>query len=90
MEGFTIIGWIGAITFVVAYLLLSIHALSANKSLYHILNILGGICLVINSVYLDDTPNLFVNLVWVAIASYSIYKIYKLSNKKLRTNPQNR
>ncbi|WP_206609907.1 CBU_0592 family membrane protein [Maribellus luteus] len=85
MIDFSTIGWLGAIIFVVAYLFLSIKLLSAEKVIYHILNALGGICLVINSVYLNDTPNLFVNAVWAVIAFFCIYKIIKtgfLSKRK--------
>ncbi len=86
MPIFVIIGWIGAITFVVAYFLLSIKVCSADKAIYHILNAVGGLCLVVNSIYLDDTPNFFVNIVWMGIALYSVGRILffkkRLSNFK--------
>ncbi|MCY1721431.1 hypothetical protein OU798_13830 [Prolixibacteraceae bacterium Z1-6] len=88
MEGYAIIGWIGAITFVVAYFMLSFQMLSADKILYHALNAIGGLCLVINSIYLEDTPNFFVNFIWMGIALYSIYRIIKLTNQKLINNSQ--
>lgn len=87
MFDFSIIGWVGAITFVVAYFLLSLNVISAERVLYHFLNALGGVCLVINSVFLDDTPNFFVNFIWMLIALYSIYKIIRtgsLSGQKTK------
>ena len=85
MQEFELVGWIGAVTFVLAYLFLSIKILSPDKILYHALNAIGGLCLAINSVYLKDTPNFFVNFIWVCIALYSIFRVVKLG---LRTKKQ--
>ncbi len=75
MSVFLFVGWVGAISFVVAYFLLSLKALSADSVTYHSLNVVGGICLVINSIYLNDSPNFFVNIVWTGIALYSVGRI---------------
>ena len=75
MSIFAIIGWVGAISFVVAYFLLSLKVLSADSVTYHSLNVIGGLCLVINSIYLHDSPNFFVNIVWMGIALYSVGRI---------------
>ena len=85
MKVFELVGWIGAVTFVLAYLFLSIKILSPDKILYHALNAIGGLCLTINSVYLNDTPNFFVNFIWMSIALYSIVRVIALG---LRTKKQ--
>ncbi len=87
MSLFVIIGWIGAVSFVIAYFLLSIHILSANKVLYHLLNAVGALCLVINSVFLNDGPNFFVNIIWMGIAIYSTGRI--INHKKRLANIKN-
>lgn len=89
MIDFSFIGWLGAITFVFAYFLLSIEILSAKRILYHFLNAIGGICLVINSIFLDDPPNFFVNFIWAVIAIYAIFRILKMSRKNLATDSEN-
>jgi hypothetical protein len=81
MPIFEIIGWIGAITFVVAYFLLSIKILSSNKMMYHALNAIGGFCLIVNSIFLNDTPNFFVNFIWMCIALYSMFRVLKFGLK---------
>ena len=86
MTIFEIIGWLGAITFVVAYFLLSIKVLSADKILYHVLNAIGGLCLVVNSFSLNDFPTLFVNFVWMCIALYSVSRIVLIHLKSRKTN----
>lgn len=69
------IGWLGAFSYILAYGLLIMKRLSPEKQTYHALNALGGICLVINAVALDDRPNLIVNFVWMGIALFAIYKV---------------
>lgn len=51
-----IIGWTGALLFVVAYFLLSIKKLRPEGLLYQLLNIVGGVCLVVNSFHTHDYP----------------------------------
>jgi len=77
MELYQIIGWIGALSFIVAYFLLAIGYLSADKPTYHALNILGGLCLVINAVNLLDLPTIVVNAVWTAIAVFALIKVVR-------------
>ncbi|MEH6659911.1 CBU_0592 family membrane protein [Leeuwenhoekiella marinoflava] len=68
------IGWLGAVIFIAAYLLLSLEYISAKTKWYHILNGLGAVCLVINAFYLDDYPNIVVNGVWGMLALIAVYK----------------
>ncbi len=75
MHVFEIIGWIGAISYILAYLLLSLKRISSEQVFYHILNALGGLCLVINSIFFEDPPNFVVNIIWMLIALYSITRI---------------
>ncbi|MGB0521829.1 MAG: CBU_0592 family membrane protein [Flammeovirgaceae bacterium] len=77
MGMYEFIGWVGAIAFIVAYFLLVAGKLSAEKPFYHALNVLGGLCLVINAVHLIDKPTIVVNLVWTAIALVAIIKIVR-------------
>ncbi|AIY11950.1 CBU_0592 family membrane protein [Cellulophaga baltica] len=72
-----LIGWAGAVLFILSYLLLSIGRLSSKSKVYHTLNILGAICLVINGFMLRDVPNIVVNLIWGLIGIYAVIKIVK-------------
>ena len=73
---FEIIAWIGALAYVLGYFLLSIGYLSSKFPSYHLLNALGALCLIINALHLNDTPNLAVNTVWMLIAFLAILKIF--------------
>ena len=73
MDIHEIIGWGGAFLFIVAYFLLSIKKLRPDKLPYQLLNISGGICLVVNSFHMHDYPSVFTNLIWAGIGVFAIY-----------------
>ncbi len=70
---FELIGWVGAILFILSYYLLSKGIWKQNQAKYHLLNLIGAICLVINAIHFRDTANILVNAVWAAIALMAIY-----------------
>ncbi|MEO8514556.1 MAG: hypothetical protein ABI543_13425 [Ignavibacteria bacterium] len=72
-----ITGWTGSICVVVAYGLLSSHKLTSNSRLYQALNIIGSICLIVNTLFYSAYPSTFVNIVWLIIAIFAIINIYK-------------
>jgi Na+-transporting NADH:ubiquinone oxidoreductase subunit NqrB len=71
------LGWIGTLAYVVAYLLLSLNKIRSDRTLYHILNIAGAVGLIFDALYLNDLPNLVINIVWALIAAFAIYLIWK-------------
>jgi hypothetical protein len=68
-------GWAGTISYLAAYLLLSMNKLRADQRLYHAMNILGAAGLTYNAVVLKDSPNIIVNVVWGMIAFWAIFSI---------------
>jgi hypothetical protein len=68
------LGWLGTLAYLAGYLLLSIDKISASGKLYHLLNIAGAIGLICNALYFVDYPNIVVNVVWMAIAFFAIYR----------------
>lgn len=72
-----LIGWIGGLEVLIAYFLISNKRVSETSLFYHLLNLTGAILLIINTIYVGAYPSAFVNIVWVAVAGYSIWK-YKL------------
>lgn len=73
----TIIGWLGFIFCTLAYLLLNLKVLRFDSTIYQILNVVGGVGLVISAFYFDDTPNLAANGIWVLIALFGIFRYSK-------------
>lgn len=72
-----IIGWIGSFEVVAAYALISSHKLTAKSIVYQLLNLTGGIFLIINTVYYGSYPSTFINVVWMVIAIGALYKIWR-------------
>lgn len=68
------LGWLGTLAYLVGYLLLSVGKISASGKLYHLLNIAGAIGLIFNALFFVDYPNIVVNVVWMAIAIFAIYR----------------
>ena len=71
----TSLGWIGTFSYLLAYFLLSIKKLRSDEKLYHALNIIGAIGLTYNAIFLNDYPNVIVNIVWAIIALAAIFLI---------------
>jgi uncharacterized integral membrane protein len=70
-----IIGWIGSILVIGAYGLNSYQKIKSDSFAFQLLNLGGGILLIINSVYKEAYPFTFINTVWVIIAILALIKI---------------
>ncbi len=70
---FEVIGWIGAILFILSYYLLSRGIWKQDQMRYHVFNLLGAVCLIINAIHFSDTANILANGVWAIVALMAIY-----------------
>lgn len=69
-----LIGWVGGIEVLLAYGLISSKKVDESSLAYHLLNLTGAMLLIINTVVKGAFPSAFVNVIWVGIAAYSIWK----------------
>ncbi|WP_353719242.1 hypothetical protein [Dyadobacter sp. 676] len=60
-------GWLGVVSYVLAYLLLTIGMLRPDGYLFHILNMIGAASLIVYSLEYGDKPNVAVNVIWLLI-----------------------
>ncbi len=67
-------GWIGAVLILLAYALLSTGRLDARSQTYQLLNIVGAVGFVINSGWNGAYPSAAVNVIWMGIGFYALYK----------------
>lgn len=72
-----IIGWIGAISLLVAYLLISNGKLAAKTYAYQGLNLLGSVCLIINSYSYGTIPLVALNTTWLLIGLNTVRVLIK-------------
>jgi len=62
---------------IVAYVLVSTNRLRGDSVAYQLLNLAGGVFLVINTIYWGAYPSTFVNLVWIGIAIFALARAKK-------------
>jgi hypothetical protein len=76
------IGWTGSILCILAYGLNSYQKLNSDSLPFYMLNIIGGILLIIYSFYKDAPPNIFINVVWVLIAVPALFRFVFFKRKR--------
>jgi hypothetical protein len=77
---FDAIGWAGAGFLLVAYGMISAKKLDADSTAYQLLNIIGSLFLVANTIFYRAYPSSFVNVIWAGIAVLSIATRKRLSS----------
>ena len=70
-----ILGWVGALSVVLAYASVSFRKIRPDALLYQLLNVVGGLFLALNTAYYHAYPSAFVNLVWISIALAALVRI---------------
>ena len=81
-----IIGWIGSIEILLAYGLNSYQKIRSDSLAFSLLNLTGGLFLMIYTIYKDAFANTFVNLVWVVIALIALTRFFHRRSAK-KTQP---
>ncbi len=69
-----IVGWIGSILVVGMYGLNSYQKIRSDSLVFYVTNLIGGLLLIIYSIYKEAHPNTFINIVWVIIAVPAIIR----------------
>ena len=78
---FDIIGWIGMILVLIAYLLLSTNKIN-NGKLYQILNLVASLFMAIGLLPKNAWFSFALQIVWGAIAIIALVRIYTNKNKE--------
>jgi hypothetical protein len=78
---FDAIGWTGAALLLVAYAMVSSKKLEVDSTAYQLLNIIGSVFLVANTIFYRAYPSSFVNVIWAGIAIFSIATRRRLSSE---------
>ncbi len=69
-----VIGWMGAALLLAAYFLISAKRLHGRSKIYHLMNLLGGAFIALNSFVNSAFPSTALNAVWSSIAVYGLYR----------------
>jgi hypothetical protein len=74
-----IIGWLGTILILIAYLLVSTKKLEPISKTYQLLNLFGAVGVGVNSLIHHALPSVGINLAWMIIAIYALIRSRKTS-----------
>jgi hypothetical protein len=77
---FDVIGWVGAVALLIAYALVSSKRLEGDSASFQLLNISGSLLLAANTIFYGSYPSTFVNLIWAAIAAFSVITRKRISS----------
>ena len=70
-------GWSGAVLILGAYILLSLGRLQGNSPAYQWANVIGAAGFILNSSYHGAIPSVAINILWVPIGVFALWRIYK-------------
>ncbi len=77
-------GWTGSLLVILAYALNSYQYIRSDSPAFLGLNLAGGVCLIIYSMYYTAYANTFINVVWVIIA---LTALVRLAGRHARSKP---
>ena len=72
-----IIGILGVGIILFTYFLLQIEKLKSLDLIYSVLNLIGAVFLLYSLFYNWNLPSVIIELFWILISLYGIYKYYK-------------
>ena len=69
------IGWFGMIVLIAAYLLVSNKKVDSQSKAYQGMNVVASFCLIINTGYYGAYPATALNVVWVLMGLFFLFRI---------------
>jgi hypothetical protein len=70
-----IIGWVGSLAVVIAYGMNSYQKLRSDSMVFYLMNLTGGLALIVYTIYKAAYASAFINIVWVIIAVVAIVRV---------------
>lgn len=74
-----VLGWVGAAALLAAYGLVSTNRLKGDSQRYQVLNLVGAVLLIVNSLYYGAYPSVGVNVVWIGIGLLALWRVRRKS-----------
>ncbi|MBL6447962.1 hypothetical protein JMN32_16720 [Fulvivirga sp. 29W222] len=77
---FDALGWTGSVFIIAGYWLNSQGKLNPQGLPYQLINVVGGLLLLINTMYYSAYPSSAVNVIWLFVGGYHLFKIFTTKN----------
>jgi hypothetical protein len=71
---FEIIGWLGTLAILTAYLFVSTKKITSDSKTYQYLNLFGALAITVNTLFHGALPSVVLNIIWAMIAFYGLTK----------------
>jgi hypothetical protein len=77
IEDFVIeaIGWFGAVVYLASYGALALNRLDSNRPLYHVCQIVGAFCYIVNSSAHQAWPSVGLSAAWAVLGVVSLVRL---------------
>lgn len=72
---YNVIGWVGALLIIIAYLLVSFGYVAATNLWYQVINLVGAVGIVLSSYRKKDMQPVVLNIFWILISLLAITKL---------------
>ncbi|NQV89380.1 MAG: hypothetical protein HQ488_03610 [Parcubacteria group bacterium] len=69
-------GWVGVLSILMAYALISFDIVESHSLWYHGLNLFGGAGIIIEGVAVKNYQPVALNIIWAMIALYAIVNMF--------------
>jgi len=76
-----IAGWVGAVLVLIGYVLVSTGRLEGRSVAFQVLNLIGALGFIANTAWHGAIPSMALNIVWSAIAIYTLARIWSSSRR---------
>ncbi len=76
-----IVGYIGSALIILAFLLLQSGKITSEDIKYPLINLAGAILLMISLTVHVNMPSIVIEIFWIAISIYGIWKILRKKNE---------
>jgi hypothetical protein len=71
-----IIGYAGMVLILLAFYLISAGKVEGNSRAYQVINLFGGVGILINAYYFNAMPSVVLNAIWIVIAGVALAKTF--------------
>jgi len=82
MNLITIIGSLGALLILIAFIMNQLHKWKEDYLIYDLVNLIGSLLLVIYAIILTSYPFLILNLVWLGLSARDVVVDLKKTNPR--------
>ena len=70
-----VVGWLGMALLIGAYVLVTAGKVLGTSLVFQLMNLFGGVFLMLNSGYYGAWPSAGLNLVWVAVGTVGLVRV---------------